>query len=367
MTETTAFNTLKTLSLKYPVILVSGPAGCNAVSMARRLMPAKSFVDLENSRMFGLAKESPRTFLMAFPDGVIINAIDRLPHMMEAVLYHVVKQGFTPGKYVAVSESDPDFRDPDGRIANLQVAGLSMEDLARLGHPFNNPFSVMFRGQLPQVLDGTSGIEELIAQIMEKNILRHINISNSGLFLAFMKSCAACSADEFSLNRIAKQTGISAPTAKVWLSVMERNFIVRTLCSSDSGRRAFFFCDTGLLCNLLELSSGEELILSPHKERVMKTFAVNELLRGRFSKAMERLLYPGTGCDFDASWKENYSIVLEPNIEVTQAKTDKAKAMSGNSKPLILYLGDVTYSRDGVDCIGYRDWIKLSTGIDYFS
>ena len=367
MIETAAFHMLRMLSQKYPVVLISGPPGCNVATMARRLMPQKSFVDLENSQMFRVAKESPRTFLMAFPDGVIINAIERLPSMMEAVIYHVVKWGFTPGKYVVVSRSDMGFRDQDGRIAELKVAGLSVEDIARLGYPLNNPFHIMYQGQLPQVLDNTLQMEDVVGLVFRKSILRHINVSNSGLFLSFMKACASCSADEFSLNMIARKTGISAPTSKTWLSVLERGYIVRTLSTHDSDRKAFFFYDTGLLCNLLGISSTEELILSPHKGRVMKTFAVNELQRGRFAKAMDKDLVLGTACDLEASWKENYSIVLEPNIEVTDARMEKAKALAGRTKPLILYLGDGTYSRDGIDCIGYRDWSKLAMEIDYFS
>ena len=367
MIETSAFHMLRMLSQKYPVVLISGPPGCNVASIAKRLMPQKSFVDLENSQIFRLAKESPRTFLMAFPEGVIINAIERLPSMMDAVIYHVVKWGFTPGKYLVVSRSDTDFQDLDGRIAKLDVAGLSIEDLARLRYPLNNPFQVLFQGQLPQILDGTLKMDDLIGLVFRKSILRHINVSNSGLFLTFMKACASCSAQDFSLNMIAKQTGISAPTAKTWLSVLERGYIVRTLSTHDSDRKAFFLYDTGLLCNLLGIGSKEELILSPHKERVMKTFAVNELLRGRFAKAMNRSLDLGTACDLEASWKENFSIVLEPNIEVTEARMEKAKALAGRAKPLILYLGDGTYSRDGIDCIGYRDWSKLAMEIDYFS
>ena len=36
-------------------------------------------------------------------------------------------------------------------------------------------------------------------------------------------------------------------------------------------------------------------------------------------------------------------------------------------RAVILYLGDVTYNRDGVDCIGFRDWGKLAMEMNYFS
>lgn len=360
MVETSAFHTLKSLCQKYPVVLLSGPVGCGLESMARRLMPSKNYIDLENPQTLRLAKESPRTFLMAFPDGVIIHAIDKLPQMIDAVVYHVGKWGFTPGKYIATTTTNLDFQDPDNRIATCNVLGLTVEDLSRSNAPIANPFQIILSGQLPSEPDTVTKM------ILEKNIRTHINVSNLSLFLSFMKACATESGEMFSVNSLAKKTGVSAPTAKTWLSVLQKNFIIRTI-SDKGGGKIFYFCDSGLLCSLLGITKKEDLILSLHKDRIVRTFAVNELLRGRFAKALESNLNLGSDCDFEASWKEGYSLFIEPNIEVTEFCTKKAKHASNGSKTLILYLGDVTYSRDGIDCIGYRDWAKLAMQLDYFS
>ena len=361
MVETTAFHTLKSLCQKYPVVILCAPAGCGLPAIARRLMPTKNYIDLENPQTLRLAKESPRTFLMAFPDGVIIHAIDRLPQMIDAMAYHVGKGGFTPGKYIATTTTHIDFQDPDNRIAICNVSGLTVDDLARRNVSVANPFQIMLSGQLP------SEPESNITNILERNIRRFINCSNLDLFLSFMKACAEESGDSFSVNSLAKKTGISAPTAKSWLSVLEKNYIVRFFCDHNGEKTAFYFCDTGILCYLLGITSKEDLILSPHKSRVARTFAVNELLRGRFAKALECNLLLGSCSDLEASWKEHYCLFIEPNIEVTEFCSNKAKHASEGSKTLILYLGDVTYSRDGIDCIGYRDWAKLAMQIDYFS
>ena len=361
MVETTAFHTLKSLCQKHPVVILCAPAGCGLPAMARRLMPTKSYIDLENPQTLRLAKESPRTFLMAFSDGVIIHAIDRLPQMIEAIIYHVVKGGFSPGKYIATTTTHIDFQDPDNRIAICSVSGLTVDDLARRNISVTNPFQIMLSGQLPTEPEGN------IKNILERNIRRFINCSNLDLFLSFMKACAEESGEPFSVNSLAKKTGISAPTAKSWLSILEKNYIIRAFSDHNDGKTAFYFCDTGILCNLLDIKTKEELILSPHKSRVARTFTVNELLRGRFAKALECNLLLGSCCDLEASWKEHYCLFIEPNIEVTEFCTNKAKHASEDAKSLILYLGDVTYSRDGIDCIGYRDWAKLAMQIDYFS
>ena len=60
--------------------------------------------------------------------------------------------------------------------------------------------------------------------------------------------------------------------------------------------------------------------------------------------------------------------MIEPNIEVTNNTIERIKEIKSiEAKPLILYLGETTYTNAGIDCISFRDWEKLAEGIDYFS
>ena len=366
MVETTAFRTLKSLASRYPVVLVCGPRGTRASALARRLMPAKSYLDLSDERTFSLAKQSPKTFLLAFPDGAIIDSLERLPSMVEAMRYHIGRWGFTPGKFIGISTCAFDLDESDGRLVELDVAGLTVDDLQALKTAVNHPFQTMLSGQLPDVVEGRMRPGDVVDEILERDVLKYINKSNLESFRAFMCHCASASTEDFSARMIAKVTGISAPTAKTWLSILERHSIIRTLFRrNDENCRAFFFSDTGILCNLLGIETKEDLILSPHRELVARTFAMNELLRGRFSKSMDADLHLGLGLDFLANWNGGFGIVIDPNIEVTEGSM--AKALSSESRTVILHLGDVTYTKDGIDCISYRDWAKLAMEIDYFS
>ena len=122
------------------------------------------------------------------------------------------------------------------------------------------------------------------------------------------------------------------------------------------------------------IENTKQTILGPYKDQIVSTFTYNELVRGRDNRQLEHNLSIGSKCDLLARWRENYAIVIEPNIEITETSLQRIKTIQKSRKnkqhplkPIILYLGDITYSHAGIDCISYRDWEKLAEGIDYFS
>ncbi len=357
------------ISGRFPIILITGPAGSGKAALARNCFPDKSFIDLRGSATRDIASVSPRTFLMAFQNGAVIHEAHLVPGMLEAVRYHVDRMGAGPGRFILTStrridagpESESGFM--DGRLGVMELRGMDMADLEAQKVSTYNPFRIMFDGQLPLVLGGRRSTAEVLDDIMQTHIRRCINVSNLPVFRRFLEVCARYGAQPFSMNAMAREAGISAPTAKTWLALLRQYNILDTVGSW------FFFTDTGIMCHLLGLATAEELILSPNRASVARTFALNELVRTRCIRMLERNMDTAPDADFTARWKERYSMVVDPNIEVTQETLSRIGRMErkNGSRTLVLYLGDVTYSMGSTDCISFRDWSKLAAGIDYFS
>lgn len=369
---------LKNLASKYPAILVTGARSVSRERLVRDVFPTKSFINLCDKATFNLAKNSPRTFLLAFPDGAIINDIELLPAMVNAVRYFVEKSSGDKGRWIMIATPDleePKIERENSLLGILRLSGLSISELDAEHIPTDNPFSVMFNGLRPDFLSGERTIDDFLNTIIEKDIRRFINVSNKEDFRNFIKSTAQESAKQTTVNSIAQMAGTTAPTAKSWLRIMEKTGLIRYVNNEENPRSArFFFTDTGVLCHLLGIENTKETILGPYKDQIVSTFTYNELVRGRDNRQLEHNLSIGSKCDLLARWRENYAIVIEPNIEITETSLQRIKTIQksrkikpGSLKPIILYLGDVTYSHSGIDCISYRDWEKLSEGIDYFS
>lgn len=364
--NTTAYRTLKNLASKYPIILLSGPEGCALDQMAKALMPNKNFVDLNSKSILDIASKSAKTFLLAFPDGAIINAADKLPTLLDAVKYHIGRSGFTPGKYILISTTRLSTDLTDGKTAHCDVLGLTIPDILKLKAQLTNPFQIIHGGQLPDLLTGASTPSTLIDTILNHHVARHINTCNIPTFRNFLTICARHSATPTPLNHIAKLSGISAPTAKTWATILEKCQIARPLDSLDCRSPALFFTDTAILCHLLNIPTKESLILSPHRTRVVTTFAVNEIFRARLSRFLSpsiSLVSTSTSTTtLNADWKTPYRLLIDPNIEVTDSTL-----LAATPKTVILHLGDSTYTQNSVDCISFRDWTRLALNQNYFS
>ena len=109
---------------------------------------------------------------------------------------------------------------------------------------------------------------------VERDLTDLIQVKNLRLFRNFISLCAARAGQLLNLNSLANECGISQPTAKSWISVLETSYIVYQLQPylPNFNKRItkspkLFFYDTGLLCYLLKINDADSLKLSPHKQR----------------------------------------------------------------------------------------------------
>ena len=215
--------------------------------------------------------------------------------------------------------------------------------------------------------------ENYIETYLDLDVKEHINHSNLSTFRKFIQMCALYSGQILSMDSFSRNLGVSAPTIKQWLSILESSFIIHFLEPdlNNLGRALLktpkmYFVDTGLLCYLLRINSPEELILSPHKGAIVETYAISELLKLRTNQAKKaNLTYyrdnKGFEVDTIADWNHTFAIEIKSSSESTQklsANTQKYLTLrnDSNAKGAVFYLGDLTCKINQIDYVSWKDW-----------
>ena len=384
MINRTAKEALLRLASQFPVIGITGPRQSGKSTLTKAVFPNKRYVTFDDRTMRELAISNPSDFITAFPDGAIIDEAQKVPEIFDALKMHVDNSEFTPGKFILTGSSQ--FRlkqnmtdSMAGRVTFLKLLPFSVKELKDEGVLSDNPYDIIFGGQYPPLHDPEKHFipedwyESYIDTYLDLDVRDQINADNLSTFKKFIQVCAIYSGQLLSMDSIARDVGVSAPTIKKWLSILETSFIIHFLepDTNNLGKSIvktpkLYFVDSGLLCHLLRLDSKEELLLSRHKGAVVETFAVAELLKQRMNQGKKPNLSffrdsKGFEVDTIADWKHTFA------IEIKSANAPEAKLSANTKKYLelrkddnarnaVFYLGNVSMTINGTSYVAWKDW-----------
>ena len=379
-----AKNALNRLAAQFPIIGITGPRQSGKTTLAKQTFPDKKYVTFDDKKMREMAASNPADFIMAFPDGAVIDEAQKVPEIFNALKLHIDSTAFTPGKFILTGSSQFRLRKNmtdslAGRAAFLKLLPLSIQELKNADILPDNPYNLIFKGQYPPLYDKDKHFipedwfESYIDTYLDLDVKDQINESNLSTFRKFIQICAVHSGQLLSMDSIAKQVGMSQPTIKSWLSILESSYIIHLLepDSNNLGRSVvktpkLYFTDSGLLCHLLRLESKEDLLLSRYKGAVVETAAVAEMLKYRMNlgkKPNLTFFRDSNGFEVDtiADWSHTFAIEIKSASD-TEAKlsanTKKYLALrqDDNASNAVLYLGDITMTINGTAYIGWKDW-----------
>ena len=155
--------------------------------------------------------------------------------------------------------------------------------------PYEDIWSVIHKGSYPELYDAERDWQDFYSSYVSTYLERDINelISADSLtFAKFMTSVAARTGEMLNYANIAGEVGVSEPTIKSWISVLERTGIVYILqpFSNSALSRAIktpkiYFRDTGLACYLTRWLTADTLKNSAVAGNMFETFVVSEILK----------------------------------------------------------------------------------------
>ena len=376
-----AEKTLIRLAKSFPVVAITGPRQAGKTTLAKAVFKDKPYVSLENPDEREFAQNDPKRFLARFPNGAVLDEVQRCPALL-SWLQGVVDQRGVMGDFVLTGSAQFDLIEGitqtlAGRVGRVELLPLSSSELKAANQLPNSLSQMLIQGGYPALYDRKitpqDWFSNYVATYVERDVRQLISVRNLGQFQTFLKMCASRTGQLINLTSLGADCGISAVTAKQWLSVLETSYIVTLLRPhhSNFGKRLvktpkIYFLDSGLAAWLMGIRSAETLETHAARGALFESWVVSELYKKRLNTGLPIDLYfwrDNTGNEVDLIIEKEKG--LQP-IEIKSGSTyasdwsqglKKWQALAKNKslEPAILYGGESNFEREGLKVWGWRD------------
>ena len=376
-----AEKTLIRLAKSFPVVAITGPRQAGKTTLAKAVFKSKPYVSLENPDEREFAQNDPKRFLARFPNGAVLDEVQRCPSLL-SWLQGVVDERGGMGDFVLTGSAQLDLIEGitqtlAGRVGRVELLPLSSRELKAANQLPNSLSQMLIQGGYPALYDRKITTQDwfsnYVATYVERDVRQLISVRNLSQFQTFLKMCASRTGQLINLTSLGADCGISAVTAKQWLSVLETSYIVTLLRPhhSNFGKRLvktpkIYFLDSGLAAWLMGIRSAETLETHAARGALFESWVVSELYKKRLNAGLPIDLFfwrDNTGNEVDLIVENEKG--LQP-IEIKSGSTyasdwsqglKKWQFLAQNSslEPTILYGGESNFEREGLKVWGWRD------------
>ena len=300
-------------SNEFPAVLVTGARQVGKTTLLRETADEnRRYVSLDALPVRDLARRDPGAFLKAYPPPVIIDEIQYAPQLLPHIKTIIDERPNLCGQFWLsgsqqfhlmknVSESLA------GRVAIINLGGISQgEENGRnrdgLFNPENISFDAKFdgiveiyerihRGAFPALVSGRVKnsqrfYDSYVRTYIERDVHDLAKVSDENRFFMFLKAAAARTGQLLNLSELARDVGITMPTAKDWMGILEASNIVwllrpysRNITSRIVKTPKLYFLDTGLCSHLLGWDTPTTLMNGAMAGAMLETFVVGEILK----------------------------------------------------------------------------------------
>ena len=376
-----AAKTLSRLAKGFPIVAITGPRQAGKTTLAKAVFGDKPYITLENPDEREFAQNDPKRFLARFPQGAILDEIQRCPELLSWLQGWVDERGLM-GDFVLTGSAQLDLvagitQTLAGRVGRVELLPLSASELAAANALPSSLTNMLFQGGYPalysRAVTPQDWFNNYMATYIERDVRQLINVRELGQFQTFVKMCAARTGQLLNLSALGADCGISAVTAKQWLTVLEASYIVVLLRPhhNNFGKRLvktpkLYFLDSGLAAWLLGIRDATTLETHSSRGALFETWVFSELYKHSLNAGQTPALHfwrDSTGNEIDLI--DETAQGLRP-IEIKSGSTYSKDWAAGLRKwqglakteslqPAIVYGGDLSFEREDLKVWGWKD------------
>jgi hypothetical protein len=315
------------------------------------------------------AHEEPKLFFLNNPCPLFIDEIQKESGILEDIKL-IVDDSDKRGLFIFTGSQKLELmkgmsESLAGRVSIIELLGLSLREIYGIKYnkhfiptteyiherekelkPYPDIWETIHKGSYPELYDVEKDWQDYYSSYVTTYLERDINeliSSDSITFTKFLTAVAARTGELLNYANIASDVGVSEPTIKNWISILERTGIVFLLqpYAASALKRAIktpklYFRDTGLACYLTRWLTPDTLKCSAVAGNMFETFVVSEILKSYSNEGLDYKfnIYYYRGKDLNT--ENEIDLVIEENgvlypIEIKMTGNPKASMASTNT------------------------------------
>lgn len=371
------------------LILLKGTFQSGRTTILKQLaLPERKYADLAEPAMRSMANEEPVLFLQRYAPPVLIDNIQYAPKLVPVIKDYVLHSGKPGDFWLIAPKEDAEtitaiMQELGDKFACIELCGLSSAELdGRESMPFipdmqllasrmQNPvphsvveiYERIWRGSKPAMYnegaDWQTFYAKLVQDILQRDIRKFLQLNDEMKFYRFLCAAASQTAKLLNYAVMAKETGISIPTAKQWLGILERMGIVYLLQPAAFNGVKYvvktpklYFTDTGLAAYLLRWNTADALELGAMSAEFFETWVIGEVYKSFANSGQKAPLYYYR--NFNGKEVELLILhngVLYPCVISKSAQVQKMYKRFNIVNPAFAAYGDVQLGGGSVICL----------------
>lgn len=282
---------------RYPIVALTGPRQSGKTTLLKGMFPDFRYVSLENPDNRAFAESDPNGFLQLYDQKVILDEVQRVPALL-SYIQTIVDSNNMMGQFILSGSQNFNLmksitQSLAGRVALFKLLPFDMMELKSADLLPSDYEQLIIKGSYPALYDRSIPFASFYANYIETYIQRDVtellSIRDFGLFRTFLKLCAARIGQQLNIANLSSETGVSVPTLRSWISILESSYIMYQLPPffKNFNKRLvkspkLYFYDTGLASFLLGIRNEKTLLESEFKGALFENMIITEYVKQNY-------------------------------------------------------------------------------------
>lgn len=365
------------LTSKFKAVAVTGARQTGKTTLVKQVFKNKPYLSLENPDIRSFAQEDPRGFLNSYPEGAVLDEIQRVPALfsyLQEILDNTRKKGLfilSGSNNFLLQESIAQTL--AGRVGYLNLLPFSIAELKKARLLPTHDDDLMLKGFYPPVYDQDIPPQDwcpnYIRTYIEKDVRQIKNITDLIVFERFLRLLAGRAGQELNSNALSIEAGVDLKTVQSWIGILESSFIVYLLKPHYANfnktvvkRPKLYFYDTALICYLLGIQNSNQLNTHFARGAIFENMVVTELIKKRTNLGLPINLFywrDKTGREID--------IIVDKAGKLLPVEIKSGQTITTEFTKNITYWSRLSGVEKAIVLYGGRQHQKRSTGVEFWN